>query len=80
MPTSAAKALLTDIGTEELAHLKWLLRLFINLFEGACPDDYGAAGWEGQWVQHDHGLFGLMLMAYLGQQNTSPAWAIRLPI
>ena len=57
MPTSAAKALLTDIGTEELAHMEMVATLVYKLVEGACPDDYGAAGWEGQWVQHDHGLF-----------------------
>ncbi|MEN6411730.1 MAG: manganese catalase family protein, partial [Veillonellales bacterium] len=28
-----------------------------KLTEGADPADFEAAGWGGQYVQHDHGLF-----------------------
>ncbi|HMM22678.1 MAG TPA: manganese catalase family protein [Selenomonadales bacterium] len=57
MPTDTAKALLTDIGTEEMAHMEMIAALVYKLVDGACPEDFKAAGWEGQWVQHDHGLF-----------------------
>lgn len=57
MPTDKAKALLTDIGTEEMAHMEMVAALVFKLVDGACPEDFKAAGWEGQWVQHDHGLF-----------------------
>ena len=57
MPTDKAKALLTDIGTEEMAHMEMVAALVYKLVDGACPEDFKAAGWEGQWVQHDHGLF-----------------------
>lgn len=57
MPTDAAKALLTDIGTEELAHMEMIATLVYKLTEGADCEDFKEAGWEGQFVQHDHGLF-----------------------
>lgn len=57
MPTDRAKALLTDIGTEELAHMEMIAALVYKLTEGASPRDYEAAGWGGQYVQHNHGLF-----------------------
>lgn len=57
MPTGKAKALLTDIGTEELAHMEMIATLVYKLTEGACPKDFEAAGWGGQYAQHDHGLF-----------------------
>lgn len=52
-----AKALLTDIGTEELAHMEMIAGLVYKLVDGLPPEDFIEAGWEGQWVQHDHGLF-----------------------
>lgn len=57
MPTDKAKALLTDIGTEELAHVEMVAALIYKLVDGANPEDFKAAGWEGQWVQHDNALF-----------------------
>lgn len=57
MPTDKAKALLTDIGTEEMAHMEMVAALVFKLVDGASPEDFKAAGWEGQWTQHDHGLF-----------------------
>lgn len=57
MPTDTAKALLTDIGTEELAHMEMIASLVYKLTEGADCEEFKAAGWEGQYVQHDSGLF-----------------------
>lgn len=57
MPTGSIKALLTDIGTEELAHMEMIAGLVYKLTECADPEDFKAAGWEGQWTQHDHALF-----------------------
>ncbi|CUH97585.1 Protein CotJC [Propionispora sp. 2/2-37] len=57
MPTDTAKATLTDIGTEELAHMEMIAGLVYKLTEGACCEDYEKAGWGGQFVQHDNGLF-----------------------
>jgi len=57
MPTDKAKAVLTDIGTEELAHMEMIAALVYKLSECADCKDYEEAGWGGQYVQHDHGLF-----------------------
>jgi len=57
MPTDMAKAVLTDIGTEELAHMEMIAALVSKLTDGAGPQDFIDAGWGGQWTQHDHGLF-----------------------
>lgn len=57
MPTAKAKAVLTDIGTEELAHQEMIATLVYKLTEGASPKDFEAAGWGGQYAQHNHGLF-----------------------
>ena len=57
MPTDTAKALLTDIGTEELAHMEMIAALVYKLTECADCEEFKAAGWEGQFIQHDHGLF-----------------------
>lgn len=57
MPTDSTKALLTDIGTEELAHMEMIATLVHKLTEGATCKDFKDAGWEGQYVQHGCGLF-----------------------
>jgi spore coat protein JC len=48
---------LTDIGTEEMAHMEMIAALVYKLVDGACPEDFKAAGREGQWTQHNHDLF-----------------------
>lgn len=57
MPTNKARAVLTDIGTEELAHQEMIATLVYKLTEGASPKDFEAAGWAGKWTQHGCGLF-----------------------
>lgn len=47
----------TSFGTEEMAHMEMIAALVYKLTQGATPEDYKAAGWGGQWAQHDHGLF-----------------------
>jgi spore coat protein JC len=48
---------ITSFGTEEMAHTEMIAALVYKLVDGACPEDFKAAGWEGQWTQHNHGLF-----------------------
>lgn len=57
MPTNKAKAVLTDIGTEELAHQEMIAALVYKLTCGASPKDYEKAGWGAKWVQHGTGNF-----------------------
>jgi len=57
MPTGKAKALLTDIGTEELAHMEIIASLVYKLIDGAPPEEMERAGLGGHYAQHDHALF-----------------------
>ena len=57
MPTDKAKAVLTDIGTEEMAHMEMIATLVHKLVDGASPEDFAEAGWGGQFAQHGCALF-----------------------
>lgn len=57
MPTGKTKALLTDIGTEELAHVEMISSMVYQLTKDATPEELKAAGLGGHYAQHDHGLF-----------------------
>lgn len=57
MPTGKTKALLTDIGTEELAHLEIVATLVYNLIKDASIKEIKAAGMEGYYADHDKALY-----------------------
>jgi spore coat protein JC len=56
-PTSTVKAILTDIGTEELAHLEMIATMVFKLVKDASPEQLKAAGLGGHYAQHDRSLF-----------------------
>lgn len=49
--------LLTDIGTEEFAHLEMIATMIYKLTKDATPDQMRAAGLGDHFVAHDNGLF-----------------------
>ena len=57
MPTGKTKALLTDIGTEEMAHLEMIGTMVYQLMKGSTPAEIKAAGLEGFHTKHDHGIY-----------------------
>lgn len=57
MPTKQAKAVLNDIGTEELAHLEIIATLVYKLTNGATADEMRAADLGGHYADHDNALF-----------------------
>jgi len=57
MPTMQTKALLTDIGTEELAHLEIIATMIYQLLKDATPEELSQAGLGGYYAQHDHAPF-----------------------
>ncbi len=57
MPTHQGKGILTDIGTEELAHLEIIATLVTKLTKGATADEMRAAGLGGHYADHDNALF-----------------------
>lgn len=57
MPTPQTKALLTDIGTEELAHMEIVATLVYNLVKDASIQQIKAAGLDGYYADHDKALY-----------------------
>ena len=57
MPTGKTKGLLTDIGTEELAHLEIIATMVFQLTKDASIEELKEAGLGGHYAQHDKALF-----------------------
>ncbi|MBQ8766613.1 MAG: manganese catalase family protein [Clostridia bacterium] len=57
MPTDEGKALLTDIGTEELAHIEMINTIVLQLTEGSTVEELKAMGIEGNYVEHGKNMF-----------------------
>ncbi len=57
MPTGKSKALLTDIGTEELAHVEMISAMVYQLLKDATPEELKKAGLGSHYAQHGHALF-----------------------
>jgi len=56
MPNSKAKGLLTDIGTEELAHLEMVATMIYQLTQFADPSDFKEADVSGYYAVWDKGI------------------------
>lgn len=57
MPTGKTKALLNDIGTEELAHVEMIATMVYQLLKDATIEELKEAGLGGHYAQHDRALF-----------------------
>lgn len=57
MPLGQAKAVLTDIGTEELAHMEIVATLVYNLIRDASIQEIRAAGMDDYYADHDKALY-----------------------
>jgi spore coat protein JC len=57
MPTNQTKAVLNDIGTEELAHLEIIATLVHKLTQDATADEMRAVDLGGHYADHDNALF-----------------------
>ena len=57
MPTCKAKALLTDIGTEEMAHVEMIGTMVYQLMSNATLDELVEAGLGGHYTDHGRALF-----------------------
>lgn len=56
MPDEKAKAILNDIGTEELAHLEMVGTIVHQLTDGVCPEELEKAGLGAYYTDHGVGL------------------------
>lgn len=57
MPTAKGQALLTDIGTEELAHVEMISTMVYQLMKDATIEELKAAGLEGHYAEHNKSIF-----------------------
>ena len=57
MPDQKSKAILNDIGTEELAHLEMVGALVHQLTEGASVEELEAAGLAPYYTDHGYDVY-----------------------
>ena len=57
MPDAKGKALLTDIGTEELGHVEIICAMIYQLMKNATVEELKAAGLEGHYAEHNKALY-----------------------
>ena len=57
MPYPELKAILTDIGTEELAHLEMIGAIVYQLTKNLTPEEIKKAGFDAYFVDHTTGIY-----------------------
>ena len=57
MPDQKSKAILNDIGTEELAHLEMVGTIVHQLTDGVCPEELERAGLGAYYTDHGNGVY-----------------------
>lgn len=57
MPDDKGKALLTDIGTEELAHVEIISTMIYQLMKDATLEEIKAAGMDTHYAEHGKSLY-----------------------
>lgn len=57
MPDNRGKALLTDIGTEELGHVEMISTMIYQLTKDATVEEYKRAGLDSNYAEHGKGLY-----------------------
>ena len=57
MVTPEARAVLNDIGTEELAHLEMIGSMVKQLSKDACIDEIKEAGMDAYYADHDKAVY-----------------------
>ena len=57
MPDDKGKALLTDIGTEELGHVEMICAMLYQMMKGASVEEIKKEGLEAYYTEHGISLF-----------------------
>lgn len=57
MPVKAVGGLLTDIGTEELAHMEMICAMVYQLTKNLTPEQAKAEGFDAYYIDHTTGLW-----------------------
>lgn len=72
MPTGKSKGLLTDIGTEEMAHVEMIATMVYQLMENATMEEIKKAGLAGHYADHKKALF------YTDATGNTPHYKMRI--
>lgn len=72
MPYPELKAILTDIGTEELGHLEMVGTIVYQLTRGLTPEQIKEAGFEDYFVDHTAGVYPIAASGAPFNANTFP--------
>ena len=57
MPDEKGKALLSDIATEEMAHMEIVSAMIYQLIDGATIDELKKEGLASQYTEHGYGIY-----------------------
>ena len=57
MPNEVSKAIMTDIGTEELGHMEMIGTMVHQLTKGASRECLKKSGFEANYVEHGLGIY-----------------------
>lgn len=57
MPDERGKAVLSDIATEEMAHMEIISAMVYQLLDGATPEELKAAGLGSQYTEHGNAVY-----------------------
>ena len=57
MPDNRGKALLTDIGTEELAHVEMISTMVYQMLKDATVEEMKEAGLDAHYAEHKNALY-----------------------
>ena len=57
MPDDKGKAILSDIATEEMAHLEIISAMVYQLLDGATPEELKKAGLGSQYTEHKNAVY-----------------------
>ena len=57
MPNGKVIGILTDIGTEELAHMEIVSAILYQLTRGLCDDEIKKSGFDAYFVDHTTGVY-----------------------
>ena len=57
MPYDKVRGILTDVGTEELAHLEMVAAILYQLTKGLSPEQLKKAGMDAYFVDHTAGIY-----------------------
>ena len=57
MPDDKGKAILSDIATEEMAHIEIISAMVYQLLDGATPEELKKAGLGSQYTEHKNAVY-----------------------